>query len=133
MNQAELFYESYLEALRDDVRAIGGAKEVGHTFWPQKDMEAARNAVNDRLNAERRERFENDQERYIMRKARELRGFSAALCYLCDDTGFQRPVAKNPIDELAKHQAAFVEAVKSAQSIVKQLERLTQPPLQAVK
>lgn len=131
MNQPELFYESYLEALRDDVKAVGGAKAVGHTFHPQKEQEAARNWVNDRLNADRRERFESDQERYIMRKAREVRGFSAALCYLCDDTGFERPPAKNPIDEIAKRQQEFVAAVKQVQQIGKQLEQLTRAPLSA--
>lgn len=133
MNQPELFYESYLEALRDDVRVIGGAKAVGLTFHPQKEPEAARNWVNDRLSLGRRERFEDDQERYIMRKAREARGFSAALCYLCDDTGFDRPIAKNPVDVIAKRQQEFIDAVKSVQQIGKDLERLTQTPLQAVR
>lgn len=133
MNQPELFYESYLDALRDDVRACGGAKEIGIKFHPQKEADAARNWVNDRLNADRRERFDDDQARYIMRRAREVRGFSASLCYLCDDTGFARPIAMNPVDVVAKRQQEFIAAVKQVQQIGRDLERLTQTPLQAIK
>lgn len=133
MVQPELFYESFLEALRDDVKAIGGSKSVGGKFWPEKDLHAAANLVNDCLNANRRDRFNEDQERYIMRKARELRGFSAGICFLCDDTGFERPLAKNPVDEIAKRQQEFIDAVRTAERVSHELQRLTQAPLAAVK
>lgn len=131
--QPELFYESYLEGLRDDVKSIGGPKVVGGKFWPEKEPVGAGNLVNDCLNANRRDRFNEDQERYIMRKAREARGFSAALYFLCDDTGFDRPPAKNPVDEIAKRQQEFVDAVRTAERISKDLQRLTQAPLAAVR
>lgn len=122
--QPELFYDSFLEALRDDVNACGGPKEVGCWFWPEKSLETARNSVNDRLNIERRDRFTNDQERLIIRKARERRGFSAAIAFLCDDTGFERPRPKEPEDERARLQREFVDSVRRLDAISEQLGRV---------
>jgi hypothetical protein len=48
-----------------------------------------------------------------MRQAREVRGFSAALYFLCDDVGFERPKALNPEDEKQKLQRELVAAVTS--------------------
>ena len=130
--QERLFYDSELEGLRDDVNALGGPKEIGRWFWPEKSIEAARNMVNDRLNAERRDRFTEDQRRLIMRKAREKRGFSATLNFICDDTGFERPRAKNPEDEAAALQRRYIESVNLQRQIADRLERLARSPLQAI-
>lgn len=122
--QPELFYESELEALRNDVNALGGTKTVGHWFWPEKSPEAARNMVNDRLNAEKRDRFSDEQRRLIIRKAREGRGFSATLIFLCDDTGFERPRPRDPGDEREQLQRAFIESVQLQRALLERLERL---------
>lgn len=127
-----LFYESYLDALKEDVKAVGGSKAVGQKFWPEKNIEIARNAVNDRLNAERRDRFAEDQERWIMREAVRIRGFSAAICYLCDETDLERPRPKAREDEAARLQRQIVEATHVLKHSLDRLERLTQPPLQAI-
>jgi hypothetical protein len=132
MTSPELFYESWLEALRDDVRAIGGAKVVGAALWPEKSIDAAKNKLNDALNEERRERLTDEQERWIMRSAREKRGFSAALYHLCDDVGFERPKERDPLDEAAQLQREFISAVQTLKHIEERLER-TNLPMRAVK
>jgi hypothetical protein len=127
--QEQLFYDSELEALRDDVVALGGPKAVGEWFWPEKSVEARRNMVNDRLNDERRERFTDEQKRLIIRKAREARGFSACLCFLCDDTGFERPKALNPVDEMAALQRLYIERVGDMSRLADRMERLATAPV----
>lgn len=122
MGNPELFYEGWLEALADDVKAIGGAKVVGAMFNPDLAVEQARGWCNDRLNPNRRERFTDTQERHVMRLAREKRGFSAALYYLCDDTGFERPKANNPEDERAELQRKFIEAVGIVERLGERLQ-----------
>lgn len=124
MTSPELFYESWLEALRDDVRSLGGSKVVGAVFWPEKSIDAAKNKLNDALNEERRERLTDEQERYIIRSAREKRGFSAALMHLCDETGFERPKERDPMDEAAQLQREFIDSVRRHERIVEKLERL---------
>ncbi len=133
MNQPELFYQSYEEALGDDIKASGGLKVVGKLFFPEKDVPAAGRALADRVNPGRRERLTDEQERLIMRRAREARGFSAALWFVCDETGFERPKALNQEDEQAKLQRDFIESVRQQKQIADRIERLTQPPLQAVR
>jgi hypothetical protein len=111
---AEAFYEGFYDALRDDVQACGGGKVVGHWFWPEKSVEAARARLADALNPERRERLSDEQERLIMRRAREARGFSAAICFLCDDTGFERPKALPPKDRLKVLSATIEEFARDS-------------------
>ncbi len=128
----QLFYDSYLAALRDDVDACGGPKEVGGWFWPEKTVENRRNRVNDRLNSDRGERFTEDQERLIMRRARERRGFSAAVYSICDDTGFERPKPKNPKDEALELQSRAERTLAELKQILDRQERLTKSPLAVV-
>jgi hypothetical protein len=124
--------DKYLDALRDDVMAIGGFKVVGKQFYTKRNPEAAGRALADKLNAERRERLTYEQKRFIIRRAREMRGFSAALCFTCDDTGFDRPRALNPEDEKAKRERELIETVKRAEQLAEDLRRMTQPQLHAI-
>ena len=124
--QAELFYESMEEALKDDIRALGGSKVVGAMLWPEfeDEPEKTRTRLNDRVSAERRERLSDAQERLIMRKAREKRGWSAVMCFIADDTGFERPKALAPVDEAARLQRAFIESVHQQGEMLARMERI---------
>jgi len=133
MDQAALFFESWEEALRDDVRALGGPKAIGKLFYPEKDVAAAARALSDRLNSTRRERLTDEQERLIVRMAGKSRGYSAALNFLCDDAQFERTKPLSPEDELAELQRRFIDAAGSVQAIGERIERLTKTPLQAIK
>lgn len=124
----ELFYESWEEALKDDIKALGGTKVVGKLLWADLEVDHARNRLNDRLNTDRRERLSDSQERMIMRLAREARGFSAAMYYLTDDTGFERPKSRAPRDEMTELQRQFVDSVRLQAKIVERIEHL-QPQL----
>jgi hypothetical protein len=103
-------------------------------LWPEKsDPIAARNKLNDALNPERRDRLSHEQEMLIMRKAKEVRGWSAGIFYLCDEAGFDRPQPKDPQDEQAKRQREFINAVKVLERLAPQLMQQTTQPLQAVR
>lgn len=112
----EVIHDCFLDALRADVMACGGAKAVGALFWPEKEAEGQRTSVTDRLNEARRERFTAPQQRLLMKRAAELGGRSAALDFICDAVGFERPAKKHPEDERAtllrdlRNQAAQLNA-----------------------
>jgi hypothetical protein len=130
MEQARLFPEtfgSYLEALRDDVNALGGPAEIGEWFWREKTPEGRRNACNACLNAERRERFSDEQIELIMRRAVKKRGYSSAHYYVCDAIGTERPKAIEPEDERAQAMREFTEAVATMGRQIERLERLGVP------
>lgn len=123
-HQGELPLDSYLEALRDDVKALGGSTSVGKWFIPEKSDEAQRNYINDRLSSGRRERFSDDQVQLIMRRAVQRRGFSLAHYYLCDAIGTERPKPKDPEAERQRAMARFAEAVDRLQGTADDLKRL---------
>lgn len=128
----QLFYDSELEALRDDVNACGGPKTVGGWFWPEKTPEARRNRVNDCLNSERGERFSDEQRRLVVRKAREARGFSAWLYFTCDDTGFERPKPRHPKDEQVELLAREERLLHELKALMDRRERLVRAPISLV-
>ncbi len=136
MQQVELIvgpWESFLEALRDDVGALGGPKAVGEWFQAEKSIEARRNYVNDRLNCERRERFSEEQLELIMQRAVKARGYSAAHYYLCDRLGTERPKIKDPESERDRAMAAFVQGARQMERVVEELKRLgVQMPFRSV-
>lgn len=135
----ELFYESWEDALKDDVRALGGTKAVGVMLWPELEErpEKASSRLSDRIAPDRRERLSDEQERMIMRQAREKRGWSAAMCFLADDCGFERPLARAPQDEMAALQRSFMASVCAQESMLLRMERLagvdSVPPSQRVR
>lgn len=115
---------TFLEALRDDVKALGGATSVGAWFIPEKSQEAQRNYVNDRLSAARRDRFSHDQVELIMRRAVNRRGFSAAHFYLCDAIGTERPKPKDPAAQRERAMERFSAAAELLDKSVEELKRL---------
>ena len=117
-------WESFLEALRDDIQELGGPKAVGEWFLPEKSIEVRRNFVNDRLNAERRERFSDEQVELIMRKAVQKRGYSAAHWHRCDVLATDRPPAIRIEDERDRMRKAFVSAVANLGQIEKRMREL---------
>jgi hypothetical protein len=56
-----------------------------------------------------------------------------ALFFACDESGFERPKPSNPADEKAELQRQFIDAVHTQKQIADRIERLTRPPLEAVR
>ena len=122
---ARLFYESWTDALLDDIAAIGGAKEVGNLFWPElRDPVAAARKLRDKLNEDRRDRLSDKQERLIMRLAYEARGFCAAMHFNCDETGCKRTEAKPKEAERADLQRDVRDLARQLRGLTRRLEQL---------
>ncbi len=136
--QRALFYENYRAALREDCKAIGDstqawAKVVGKILFPEiSDPTEAGRRLNDKTNPHREDRLSDEQERLIMRLAREKRGFSAALDFICDDTEFERTKPRDRRDEAAELQARFERGLAELRQITERQERLAQAPLALV-
>lgn len=124
MNQPALFVEDINEALREIVRALGGAKVVGLMLWPEKAMERAAADVNACLNVHRAEHFTPEQMTLLFSKARAI-GFHLSKQWFDEATGYVAGAPLEPEDERAKLQRAFVESIAQQQRIVDRMERLT--------
>jgi hypothetical protein len=121
--QNALFSEDFNDALRDAIRALGGAKEVGLKLRPEMAADAAGGWLKDCLNPTRRERLNPEQVLWILRESRKA-GCHSAMNFLCDEAGYARPTPLEPQDEAAHLQRLFIESVQQQKLIASRLERL---------
>jgi hypothetical protein len=122
--QEPLFIETINEALREAVKALGGAKEVGKKLRPEKMADEAGRWLLDCLNPERRERLDPDQVMWILREARKV-GCHVAMNFICDDAGYSKPLPLEPEDEKAQLQREFIESTKALARMAQRIEQLS--------
>ncbi|MCS4509157.1 hypothetical protein [Xylophilus ampelinus] len=107
-------YEDELDAARDAVKALGGAKKVGTLLWPDKTTDNAARYLLDCLNGQRAERLSPSQVLLLMRMARQV-GFHGLAEYFMAEAGYSRPVPVN----------AEAESMVLAQQIDVTMDRLS--------
>jgi len=122
MNQQSLFHETLTEALQDCIRALGGAKAVGHAMRPEKSIDDARRWLLDTLNPDRAEKLAPDQVLWILKESRKV-GCHAAMAYITRECGYADPQPIEPEDERATLQREYIAAVKTLSAIQTRLER----------
>lgn len=119
-----LLYEDELDAARDAVKHLGGAKKVAPQIWPDKAPDTAARYLLDCLNPARAERLSPSQLLLLMRLAREV-GFHGLTAYLMREAGYAPPVPVAPQSEaevLARRMEAMVGEFSA---LTNRLERLT--------
>ncbi|MGN6313196.1 MAG: hypothetical protein ACTHMO_05470 [Rhodanobacteraceae bacterium] len=121
MDQQSLFHESLAEALHDCIRALGGAKTVGHAMRPEKSIEDARKWLLDCLNPDRAEKLAPDQVLWILRESRKV-NCHAAIAYINRECGYADPQPIEPEDERAALQREFVETGKTLRNLLARME-----------
>lgn len=122
MQQVALFHESITDALQDCIRALGGAKVVGHAMRPEKSIDDARRWLLDSLNPDRAEKLAPDQVLWILKEARKV-NCHAAMAYIARECGYADPQPIDPEDVHAALQREFSHAVKALESITQRMER----------
>lgn len=119
--QLALMHDSFNDALREAIHAIGGPKKLGALLWPEQPVDHASNKVRDCLNPDRRERFSPDQVLMILRLARQA-GCHSAAAFLMREAGYADPVPVDPEDEVVRLQREFVEATKALGHLAQRIE-----------
>jgi hypothetical protein len=119
-----LWYEDILDAIRDDMGAIGGPKVLAAMLYPEKPQEAAVRLLLDCLNRDRSQRLNPDQLQLVIREARKAGSF-CTIAFICDDAHMTRPVPVEPDDEKARLQREFIGAVDKLEQIKQQLGRVS--------
>ena len=118
-----LLYEDELDAARDAVKHLGGAKKVGPLIWPDKAPETAARYLLDCLNGSRAERLSPSQLLLLMRLAREV-GFHGLAGYLLREAGYAPPVPVEPQTEAEVLTRRMEGMVGEFTAMVGGLERL---------
>lgn len=114
-------HEDFYDALRDVVRSLGGTKVVGPQLWPAKPPLEAQRHLGDCLNRERREKLDPEQLLWLLRKGREC-GCHAAMHFIADDTGYDRPRARNRTEERRAMEEQLVAAAKLLDRVSRRLQ-----------
>lgn len=124
MKQQSLIRDTVLEAIRDDVDALGGEKVVGLMLWPDKrcPIKAGKHLQNC-LTEDRAERLTPEQVNLIIREARKAGSF-CTIAFICDDASMTRPTPIEPEDKRAVLQREFIDAVDKLESIKSQIVRI---------
>ena len=118
------FYEDELDAARDAVKHLGGAKKVGEMLWPDKPPEAAARHLHDCLNANRAERLSPSQLVLLMRRARAV-GFHGLAAYVLCEAGYAPPVPMGPDTEATVLARQLESIVSDVSRIARRLERIS--------
>lgn len=127
--QTSLFYDTYEDAIRDTVMALGGFKKAGAMLWPAVPADDAGRKLSACLNREKREKLDLDELRLIRHAARE-KGVHILMAYENRDAGYADPQPITPEDEAAQLQREYIAAVKALQTIHARIDR--NPTLKAV-
>lgn len=85
-HQPTLFCEVINDAIRDVVRALGGAKKVGGLLWPERES-GAQDLLNACLNKERREKLSIDQLLLLIKLGKE-KNVHSIINFISGDTGY---------------------------------------------
>lgn len=128
----QLFYENIHDAAREVVRALGGGKAVGHLLWKSKPVGEAQTRLSNCLDPNRPEKLSPEELILLMSEGRKA-GCHAIMFYVAEQCGYTRPSPLAPQDEAEELQRKFIEAVQQSRILADRLERLTKPPLSAVK
>lgn len=114
--QIPLFYDTYEDAIRDCVTALGGNKKVGSLLWPALPADEAGRKLAHCLNPEKREKLDLGELRLIRRAARQA-GVHILAHYEARDAGYTEPQPINPEDEAAQLRREFIASVKALESL----------------
>ena len=114
--QILLFYDTYEDAIRDCVTALGGNKKVGVMLWPALPADEAGRKLAHCLNSEKREKLDLGELRLIRRSARQA-GVHILAHYEARDAGYTEPQPLNPEDEAAQLRREFIASVKALEAL----------------
>ncbi len=123
VQQIELpFFDSAEDALRAAVQALGGAKQVGASLWPDKTPDQAARLLLDCLNPSRPEKLELSQIMRVLRLARDA-GHHTAIQWLAEQMGYEvRPITK--AEEVDRLTLVVEQSSRTLASAIAALERM---------
>lgn len=120
--QIPLFFDTYEDAIRDTVTALGGNKVVGNMLWPALPVDDAGRKLSHCLNRDKREKLDMGELRLIRHAARKA-GIHTLAAYEMRDAGYSDPQPVEPEDERAALMREFVQASKGFASLVARMDR----------
>lgn len=122
--QIPLFFDSYEDAIRSTVLALGGFKKVGALLWPAMPADDAGRKLAHCLNLDKREKLDLG-ELALVRKAARQSGVHILATHELREAGYAEPQPLAPEDEAAQLQREFITAVRALKGIESRMDRLS--------
>jgi hypothetical protein len=122
--QIPLWFDSYEDAIRATIQALGGFKPVAKLLRPAQPTDAAARWLHDALNTDRRDKLDVHDLALIRQEARR-RGVHTLAAYEMREAGYADPQPLVIEDEAARLQREFIEAVKGLDAIRNRMDQLT--------
>lgn len=119
--------EDIYEALREAVRALGGAKAVGHRLRPEKAINGVERWLLDCLNPDRAEKLDPEQVVLIARWSCEV-GHHGLIAFMCGSAGYTQPQPRAFADQLVQAQQRAIAAQRKAAEAAADLQTLIDNP-----
>lgn len=123
MTQDTLWHDTFEDALRDVVQALGGPKRVASQLWPGKGLQEAARYLNHCLDVERNEKLSPGEIIWIMRAGAQA-GCHVAMTFIADSCLYERPRPVTRRDREAELRQQFVESVQQLEILRREMERL---------
>ena len=120
--QSDLCF-SLEDSLKDVIRALGGAKVVGHKLRPDLDPDAAGRWLLSCLEQDRAEKLALGQLMLILRWGHDA-GCHAGMDYIARDSGYAEPAPITPEDEQDELTREFNAGVKLLSDLATRIERV---------
>lgn len=127
MEQDRLFFDGPHDALQHLVRALGGAKKVGHALRPGKSPEDAARWLANALDSDRREALQLEDFIQLLRLGREA-GCHIVIQELCRHLGYSEPQPVEPEDQRAALEREFVSSVKRLEQLARSIDQVRSMP-----
>jgi len=122
-NQARLFYEDSKDALSCALAESRRApKAVALEMRPELKADSAKAWLHNCLDLDKNEKFSIDQLIQFINLTKRSDGSNALLEFFCDESGHERPKIKNPEDEIAQLQRAFIQSVEDQKKLVERIQ-----------
>lgn len=116
------FYEGIEDALRGAIQALGGAKKVATTLWPDKPVEEARSLLLNCINSARKEKLDYSQLMWVFRESKRV-GFNAAFQWFARECEFEAR-ALTKAEEVDRLTSVVEQSTKTLVTALATLERI---------
>lgn len=123
MHQQAMFHDDIYDALKSAIRCLGGTKTVAARLWPEKTLAGAQSYLNDCLNSEREAKLDPAQVLLLLKWARDA-GCHEAAEYVMQEAGYEKPVPREPQDELAELLRRYLDAQALGGALQPKIEEL---------
>lgn len=120
MIQDALFHESFAEALRTAVMALGGFKKAGVLLWPELAADRAGRDLSDCLQDGATRKLSLEQIELLISRARAV-NCHAPMVYLSDKNNYAPPAVVDPETSVQRLQREFIESQRQLSRLAEQI------------